>query len=112
MYSAPSVSAAVSNFSKQIAEITKGIDTSAITAAAREAAVFQQSPALQIVSEQVKQFNDIMKPYQKAVDMLKPYIALQKSLGTITNIKQGNEDELDGQDNDIDKNLEDGGNNE
>lgn len=112
MYSAPSVSAAVSNFSKQIAEITKGIDTSAITAAAREAAVFQQSPALQIVSEQVKQFNDIMKPYQKAVDMLKPYIALQKSLGTITNIKQGNEDELDGQDNDIDKNPEDDGNNE
>lgn len=111
----------MSNLSKQIAEITKGIDTSAITTAARQAALFQESPAMQAVREQVKQFNDIMRPYQAAVDVLKPYTALQQSLGLITGIKHNNElltetddeDELDSKDDDINnKKPEDDENNE
>lgn len=121
MYPAPGVNAAVSNLSKQIAEITKGIDTSAITTAARQAAIFQESPAIQAVREQVKQFNDIMKPYQAAVDALKPYAALQQSLGAIAGIKHnnellaetGDEDDLDSKDDDINhKKPEDDENNE
>lgn len=121
MHPAPDISAAVSDFSKQIAEITKSIDTSAITTAARQAAIFQESPAIQAVREQVKQFNDIMKPYQAAVDALKPYAALQQSLGAIAGIKHnnellaetGDEDELDSKDDDINhKKPEDDENNE
>lgn len=86
--------------SPAIIEAMKGMSTiannPALVDAMRKAYDFQTSPAMENVLKQLVQLSEVMRSYQQTIDALRPYVALQESLRSITerlphNLKIGDE---------------------